>query len=56
LLYETSLFPERAYTFKHALTHEVAYWESAATSGGGALHAPIVAALEPWRGDRLDDQ
>ena len=28
-LYETSLFPERAYTFKHALTHEVAYWESA---------------------------
>ena len=29
-LYETSLFPERAYTFKHALTHEVAY--------GGLLH------------------
>jgi predicted ATPase len=25
LLYETSLFPERIYTFKHALTHEVAY-------------------------------
>src|SRR5262249_30702972 len=25
LLYETSLFPERVYTFKHALTHEVAY-------------------------------
>src|SRR5207249_1620698 len=24
-LYETSLFPELAYTFKHALTHEVAY-------------------------------
>src|SRR3989441_8386405 len=24
-LYETSLFPEHAYTFKHALTHEVAY-------------------------------
>ena len=22
-LYETSLFPERVYTFKHALTHEV---------------------------------
>src|SRR4029077_196971 len=22
-LYETRLFPERAYTFKHALTHEV---------------------------------
>ena len=24
-LYETSLFPEIEYTFKHALTHEVAY-------------------------------
>ena len=24
-LYETGLFPEPAYTFKHALTHEVAY-------------------------------
>ena len=24
-LYETSLFPEHVYTFKHALTHEVAY-------------------------------
>jgi predicted ATPase len=24
-LYETSLFPEPAYAFKHALTHEVAY-------------------------------
>ena len=24
-LYETSLFPERIYTFKHALTHDVAY-------------------------------
>src|SRR5262245_53698232 len=24
-LYETRLFPERAFTFKHALTHEVAY-------------------------------
>src|SRR4029453_14505312 len=24
-LYETRLFPDREYTFKHALTHEVAY-------------------------------
>src|SRR5262249_61687618 len=24
-LYETSLFPELEYTFKHALTHDVAY-------------------------------
>ena len=31
-LYETSLFPELEYTFKHALTHEVAYGEPAAAS------------------------
>ena len=54
-LYETSLFPELEYTFKHALTHEVAY--------GGllherrrVLHARIVEALEALAGDRLDDQ
>jgi tetratricopeptide (TPR) repeat protein len=54
-LYETSLFPERAYTFKHALTHEVAY--------GGllqerrrALHARIVEALEALTGDRMSEQ
>jgi class 3 adenylate cyclase/tetratricopeptide (TPR) repeat protein len=51
-LYETRLFPEREYTFKHALTHEVAY--------GGllqerrrALHARIVEALEAFAGDRV---
>jgi class 3 adenylate cyclase len=44
-LYETSLFPDVEYTFKHALTHEVAY--------GGllqdrrrALHARAVEAIE----------
>ena len=54
-LYETSLFPERAYTFKHALTHEVAY--------GGLLrerqrllHGRIVAAIEQREADRLADQ
>jgi class 3 adenylate cyclase/tetratricopeptide (TPR) repeat protein len=54
-LYETRLFPECAYTFKHALTHEVAY--------GGllqerrrALHARIVAALEALAGDRVAEQ
>src|SRR5262249_28317391 len=53
-LYETHLFPERAYTFKHALTHEVAY--------GGllqerrrSLHARIVEALEALTGDRLSE-
>src|SRR5262249_54093506 len=54
-LYETRLFPECAYTFKHALTHEVAY--------GGllqerrrTLHAQIVDALEALAGDRVAEQ
>jgi class 3 adenylate cyclase/tetratricopeptide (TPR) repeat protein len=54
-LYETSLFPEREYTFKHALTHEVAY--------GGLLrerqrllHGRIVTAIEQRHADRLADQ
>jgi class 3 adenylate cyclase/tetratricopeptide (TPR) repeat protein len=54
-LYETHLFPERAYTFKHALTHEVAY--------GGLLrerqrllHGRIVVAIEQHEADRLADQ
>jgi predicted ATPase len=32
-LYETSLFPDVEYTFKHALTHEVAYGASSKTAG-----------------------
>jgi class 3 adenylate cyclase/tetratricopeptide (TPR) repeat protein len=54
-LYETSLFPERAYTFKHALTHEVAYG-SMLHERRRALHARIVEALETLVSDRLDDQ
>ena len=37
-LYETRLFPEHAYTFKHALTHEVAY-RSLLQERRRALHA-----------------
>ena len=44
-LYETRLFPEHAYTFKHALTHEVAY-RSLLQERRRALHAQIVEALE----------
>src|SRR5215510_3534667 len=54
-LYETSLFPEPTYTFKHALTHEVAYG-SLLHERRRVLHARIVAALEALAGDRLDDQ
>jgi predicted ATPase/class 3 adenylate cyclase len=44
-LYETSPFPERAYTFKHALTHEVAYG-SLLQGQRCALHGRIVEVLE----------
>jgi class 3 adenylate cyclase/tetratricopeptide (TPR) repeat protein len=54
-LYETRLFPERAYTFKHALTHEVAYG-SLLLERRRALHARIVAALEELAGDRVAEQ
>jgi class 3 adenylate cyclase len=54
-LYETTLFPDLEYTFKHALTHEVAY--------GGilqerrrALHARIMAAIEALYPERQAEQ
>src|SRR5262249_54608747 len=54
-LYETSLFPERVYTFKHALTHEVAYG-SLLHERRRVLHARIVEALEGMAADRLAEQ
>jgi class 3 adenylate cyclase len=54
-LYETSLFPERVYTFKHALTHEVAY-SSLLQERRRLPHARIVAALEQRYADRLAEQ
>jgi class 3 adenylate cyclase/tetratricopeptide (TPR) repeat protein len=45
LLYEASFFPEIEYTFKHALTHEVAYG-SLLHETRRALHARIVDAIE----------
>ena len=54
-LYETSLFPDLEYTFKHALTHEVAYG-SVFRSGERALHARIVEAIETLYSDRLAEQ
>jgi tetratricopeptide (TPR) repeat protein len=54
-LYETSLFPEHVYTFKHALTHEVAYG-SLVQERRRALHAGIVAAIERLSADRLTEQ
>ncbi len=53
-LYEARLFPDLEYTFKHALTHDVAY--------GGllqerrrALHAKIVDTIEAIYPDRLSE-
>jgi tetratricopeptide (TPR) repeat protein len=54
-LYETRLFPEHAYTFKHALTHEVAYG-SLLQERRRALDACIVEALERLYPDRLAEQ
>jgi len=54
LLYEARLFPDLEYTFKHALTYEVAY--------GGvlqerrlALHGTILETLEHLHADRLGE-
>jgi tetratricopeptide (TPR) repeat protein len=54
-LYEASLFPDLGYTFKHALTHEVAY-SGLLLERRRMLHARIVEALEALAGDRVAEQ
>ncbi|MGH8070282.1 MAG: ATP-binding protein [Candidatus Entotheonellia bacterium] len=54
-LYETRLFPEHEYTFKHALTHEVAYGSLLQERRRG-LHMRIVEALETLAGERVAEQ
>ena len=54
-LYETRLFPDLEYTFKHALTHEVAYG-SLLHDRRRDLHARIVETMERLYGDRLGEQ
>jgi class 3 adenylate cyclase/tetratricopeptide (TPR) repeat protein len=54
-LYEAALFPELEYTFKHALTHEVAYG-SLLQERRRVLHARIVGAMEGLYADRLAEQ
>src|SRR5499425_2226053 len=44
-LYETRLFPDLEYTFKHALTHEVAY-QALLRERQRVLHARITEAIE----------
>jgi len=54
-LYETRLFPDLEYTFKHALTHEVAYG-SILQERRRTLHASIAEAIERLYPDRLAEQ
>jgi class 3 adenylate cyclase/tetratricopeptide (TPR) repeat protein len=54
-LYEASLFPELVYTFKHALTHEVAYGSLLADRRRD-LHARIVRAIEELGTARLEEE
>jgi class 3 adenylate cyclase/tetratricopeptide (TPR) repeat protein len=54
-LYETRLFPDLEYTFKHALTHEIAYGGLLQDRRRG-LHATLVETLERLYADRLFEQ
>jgi tetratricopeptide (TPR) repeat protein len=54
-LYETRIFPEREYTFKHALTYEVAY-NSLLLERRRGLHARLVEALEALAPDQAAEQ
>ena len=54
-IYETRLFPDLEYTFKHALTHDVAYG-SLLQDRRRTLHAQIVEAIEKLYSDRLIEQ
>ena len=53
-VYEAKLFPDLEYTFKHALTQEVAYGSLLQERRRG-LHAQIVGAIERLHADRLGE-
>jgi class 3 adenylate cyclase/tetratricopeptide (TPR) repeat protein len=54
-LYETQLFPELEYTFKHALTQEVAY-RSLPLERRRTAHERIASVLETMYATRLDEK
>jgi len=54
-LYETRLFPDGEYTFKHALTLETAYG-GLLRERAEILHARVVSAIERLFSERLDGQ
>jgi class 3 adenylate cyclase/tetratricopeptide (TPR) repeat protein len=53
-LYESNLFPDLEYTFKHALTNEVVYG-AMLHDHKTLLHARIVTAIEQIQADKLPD-
>jgi class 3 adenylate cyclase/tetratricopeptide (TPR) repeat protein len=55
LIYETAVFPELAYMFKHALTHDVAY-ASLLVQRRRELHRTIALAIEELYAERLAEQ
>ena len=54
-LYETTLFPERVYTFKHALTQNVAY-QSLLNSTRQQYHRQIAQVLEDQLAETVESQ
>jgi class 3 adenylate cyclase/tetratricopeptide (TPR) repeat protein len=54
LIYEKAHFPELSYTFKHALTHDVAY-STLLLKQRRDLHRIVAAAIEELYGDRLPE-
>ncbi|EKV29494.1 hypothetical protein C882_0316 [Caenispirillum salinarum AK4] len=53
-LFETQCYPEREYTFKHAITHDVAY-ASLLRDRRRTIHAGVLAAMEALYAGRLTD-
>jgi DNA-binding NtrC family response regulator/tetratricopeptide (TPR) repeat protein len=53
-LYETGIYPDLAYSFKHALTHDVTYG-ALLEDRRKTLHARIVGAIERCYPDRLTE-
>lgn len=51
-LYETRIFPDLEYTFRHALTHEVSFRSMLHKTRRG-VHGSILAAIETLYHDRL---
>jgi class 3 adenylate cyclase/tetratricopeptide (TPR) repeat protein len=54
-LYSTRLFPDLQYTFRHSLTHAVAY-SGVLHERRREIHARVVIAMEKLYADRLGDQ